>query len=148
MEYLPLILTVVFLIAWARLFSKAGKPGWGIIVPIYNVVLLFQIAGVSMYWMACLIVGGVIFPFAPDSGGVFLLTCWLLSILYVHVSVSVKTAKNFGQGIGVQLLSIFGLVILITAFGNAKFVGVPKGKDSADVRAFLVVLLLAFSIDQ
>jgi hypothetical protein len=26
-------------------FAKAGKPGWGIFIPFYNIILLLDIAG-------------------------------------------------------------------------------------------------------
>lgn len=38
------IIVLVFTGFW-KTFQKAGKPGWGAVVPIYNVVLLLEIAG-------------------------------------------------------------------------------------------------------
>jgi hypothetical protein len=44
---LALSVIVVLLIGMARLFKKADKPGWGCIVPIYNVILELEIIGKS-----------------------------------------------------------------------------------------------------
>ena len=38
------IVGVVIAGLW-KTFAKAGKPGWGAIIPIYNAVLLLEIAG-------------------------------------------------------------------------------------------------------
>ena len=40
------LLVIVLVIAgmW-KTFAKAGKPGWASIVPIYNVIVLLEIAG-------------------------------------------------------------------------------------------------------
>lgn len=32
-------------------YTKAGKPGWGYIIPIYNVILLLEIAGRPIWWI-------------------------------------------------------------------------------------------------
>ena len=46
-----MLAVVVFVIAgmW-RVFTKAGKPGWACLVPIYNVIVLLQIAGRPVWW--------------------------------------------------------------------------------------------------
>jgi len=38
------ILVAVIAGMW-KMFEKAGQPGWGCIVPIYNLLLLLRIAG-------------------------------------------------------------------------------------------------------
>jgi hypothetical protein len=40
-----LVLCIVVLAGVWKTFTKAGKPGWGAIIPIYNVIILLQIAG-------------------------------------------------------------------------------------------------------
>lgn len=39
-----LLMAVPVLITNWQLFAKAGKPGWASIVPVYNVVVMTQIA--------------------------------------------------------------------------------------------------------
>ena len=44
--YIFATVVAVFMIAamW-KVFTKAGKPGWAAIVPIYNIIVLLGIAG-------------------------------------------------------------------------------------------------------
>ena len=46
------IIFVVFMIIvqW-KIYVKAGKPGWGCIVPIYNIILQLEIAGRPLWWI-------------------------------------------------------------------------------------------------
>ena len=37
-------LSVPIIISWWVIFRKAGKPGWAAIIPIYNIVLILEIA--------------------------------------------------------------------------------------------------------
>ena len=38
------IIVVVIAGLW-KVFAKAGKPGWAAIIPIYNLIVLIQVAG-------------------------------------------------------------------------------------------------------
>ncbi|MFO8006777.1 MAG: DUF5684 domain-containing protein [Candidatus Brocadiia bacterium] len=99
---------VVFEIAaiW-RVFSKAGQPGWGALIPIYNVYCLLQIAGRPGWWLLLF--------FIPVVN------------MIVGIIVALDVARNFGQsaafGIGLILLPIIFYPIL--AFGSAQYGGVP-----------------------
>lgn len=37
--------SILMIIAMWRIFTKAGKPGWASLVPIYNMVVMMQIVG-------------------------------------------------------------------------------------------------------
>ena len=45
--------SLISLIAMWKIFTKAGKPGWAVIVPIYNIVVLFEI--IELEWWHVLI---------------------------------------------------------------------------------------------
>ena len=47
---IQLAIALVTLAGVWKTFNKAGKPGWGAIIPIYNVVLLLEIAGRPIWW--------------------------------------------------------------------------------------------------
>ena len=95
---------VVLLIAslWMT-FAKAGKPGWGAIIPIYNIILLLQIAGRPIWW--------IILMFIP------------LVNLVVGIIVSIDVAKNFGKGPGFGIgLALLGFIFYpILGFGSAQY---------------------------
>ena len=38
-------LALFVLVSYWKVFVKAGQPGWGILIPIYNIYLLLKIAG-------------------------------------------------------------------------------------------------------
>ena len=46
-----ILIVLVFTIAGWRLFSKAGKPGWAIIVPFYNLYIYTQIIKRPGWWI-------------------------------------------------------------------------------------------------
>ncbi len=97
-----IVLTIAGL--WAT-FSKAGKPGWACIIPIYNVIVLLEIAGKPLWWLILL--------FVP------------LVNLIIVLLVTLDVAKAFGKGVGFGL----GLVFLpfvfypILGFGDAEYQG-------------------------
>lgn len=103
---ISIIGSLVSLIAMWKIFTKAGKPGWAAIVPIYNVVVLFEIVGLE--WWHVLV--ALFVPFA--------------ALIYIII-VDIKLAKVFGKGTGLILLLIFIPVVgqLMLAFGNASYNG-------------------------
>ena len=44
-------IAVVAIIAMWKIFTKAGKPGWAAIVPIYNYIILLEIIGRPWWWL-------------------------------------------------------------------------------------------------
>jgi hypothetical protein len=104
------VAVLVLLLAsnWA-IFTKAGKPGWASIVPIYNYVIFLEIIGKPWWWLLLMLV--------PVLNIVFLI--WAVNLL----------SKSFGKAegftVGLILLSIVFLPIL--AFGDAEYQG-PAGK--------------------
>jgi hypothetical protein len=95
---------VVFEIAaWWTVFAKAGKPGWAAIVPIYNIIVVLEIAGKPLWWiLLCLI---------P-----------LVNIVVI-VMVYIAFARNFGKGVGFGWgLAFLGLIFMpILAWGDAVY---------------------------
>ena len=53
---LTIILSILTIIANWKLYKKAGKPGCASLVPIYNYVILLQIAGLN-WWYFLISVG-------------------------------------------------------------------------------------------
>ena len=104
--YLAVI--VFYVAAMWKVFTKAGQPGWAAIIPIYNVIVLLQIAGKPVWWvLLCLI------PLVNIVVGVMM---W-------H-GISTNFGKGVGFTIGLIFLSIIFLPIL--AWGDAEYLG-PAG---------------------
>ncbi len=96
------IVVLVIASLWMT-FTKAGKPGWGAIIPIYNVILLLQIAGRPIWWIILLIIPVV--------------------NLVVGIIVSIDVARNFGKGVGFGIgLALLGFIFYpILGFGSAEY---------------------------
>ena len=93
----------VLIIGIWKVFTKAGKPGWAAIVPIYSMMVMAEIAGKPNWWgLLCLI---------PFVGLIF-------AIMIMH-----GVAEKFGKGIGMTILMIFGIGWLILGFGSAQYQG-------------------------
>jgi hypothetical protein len=96
-------LTVIVIAGLWKTFVKAGQPGWGALIPIYNAYLLTQIARRPGWW--------VLLMFIP-----------LVNIV-ISVIISVAIGENFGKGAGFGI----GLFILpfifypILGFGEATY---------------------------
>src|SRR6185295_9685353 len=75
--FVVVVLAVVFASVWA-VFKKAGRSGWGLLIPLYNLVTFFQIAGKPGWWALLAPIPGVNFF-------VFLFAC-------------IGLAERFGRG--------------------------------------------------
>ena len=99
--YLAVI--VVVLAALWTVFTKAGQPGWGAIVPIYNLILVLKIAGKPMWW--------------------FLLCLVPLVNVVIVILIYIALAKNFGKSSGFAIGMIFLPFIFfpMLAWGDARY---------------------------
>lgn len=103
-----LLIGLVVLAGVWKTFEKAGKPGWAAIIPIYNIIVILEIAGKPLWWII-----------------LFLIPC--VNII-VSLLVFIALAKSFGKsevfGIGLWL---FGFICFpILGFGDAKYIGPPR----------------------
>ncbi len=98
-----LIIAVVMIVSLWKVFKKAGQPGWGCLIPIYNWYLMIKIAGKPGWWL--------ILMFIP------------LVNFIIGIIVAIGIAENFGKGggfaVGLILLPIIFYPIL--AFGDARY---------------------------
>jgi len=94
----------VFMIAsmW-KIFTKAGRPGWAAIVPIYGTLQLIWTAGKPWWWLLMMCI-----PFINFVAMV---------VIYYHLS------KAFGKGVGYTLLLLFLPIIgfPMLAWGDATY---------------------------
>lgn len=62
------------------LFEKANKPGWAVLVPIYNLIVFLEIINKPWFWIILMLI-----PFVN-----FIWVIWASNLF----------AKRFGDGIG------------------------------------------------
>ncbi len=100
-----LAFALFMIVSYWKVFEKAGQPGWGVLIPIYNILLLLKIAGKPGWWILLYLIP-------------------LVNIV-ISILVSIEIAKNFGKdaafGIGLAFLGIIFYPIL--AFGSAQYLG-------------------------
>jgi uncharacterized membrane protein YhaH (DUF805 family) len=98
-----LAVAVLIIAGTWKVFSKAGQPGWAVLIPIYNIYVLLKAAGKPGWWLLLM--------FIPVVG------------LVVGIMTIMALAERFGKGGGFAL----GLILLpfifypILGFGNAQY---------------------------
>ncbi len=102
--FFGLVWYVLLVVAFWKVFSKAGYPGWLAIIPIVNVFVLVKIAGFSA-WLGLL----YIIP--------------IVNIIF-YIIVVLRVGKGFGKGavFSIFLLWIFSAIgFLILGFGSSTY---------------------------
>jgi hypothetical protein len=107
--YLGLI--VLIIASMWTIFTKAGKPGWAALVPIYNFIVLLEIVGKPWWWLFL-----VMIPIVN-----------LVVLIMIYHRLSLSFGKGGGFTVGLLLLSFIFLPML--AFGDAEYIG-PGGEAS------------------
>lgn len=111
--YIAVIIVVITGISKA--FEKAGKPGWAAIVPIYNVIVMLEIAKRPLWWILLILIP-------------------IVNIV-ILIIMSIDIAKNFGKdtgfGVGLALLGFIFWPIL--GFGDAQYIGGNSGVNDPNV---------------
>lgn len=102
---IAIAISVVIIVAMWKMFVKAGKPGWGCLVPFYSQYCLFDIA--------------------MGNGWLFLLACIPCVNFVMLILVYLNLAKAFGKGTGFGLGLIFlsPIFMCILGFGSDQYIG-------------------------
>jgi hypothetical protein len=108
---LYLAIIVVMVASMWKVFTKAGKPGWACLVPIYNIIVLLEIAGKPIWW--------IVLFFIPIAN--------FIALILIMLALAKSFGKSGGFAAGLILLGIVFYPIL--AFGDAKYVG-PGGASA------------------
>ena len=99
------VVLLLMIAAMWKVFSKAGQPGWAVLIPIYNIYVLCKVAGRPGWWLLLMLIP--------------------LVNLVIAIILNIDVAKNFGKGVGFGI----GLIILpfifypILGFGSAQYQG-------------------------
>ncbi len=94
---------ILIIAGFWKTFAKAGQPGWAALIPIYNIIVLLQVAGRPIWWIILFLIPVV--------------------SLIVAIIVALDVAKNFGKSVGFAI----GLILLpfifypILGFGSAQY---------------------------
>lgn len=100
------IICIILIASLWKVFTKAGKPGWAALIPVYDLYVLFDVA-----W---------------GNGLLFLLTFIPALNVIVTALTYVKLAKVYGNDspIMIVLAILFTpIFLLITGFGKSNYLG-------------------------
>ncbi|MBV9577109.1 MAG: signal peptidase I [Chloroflexi bacterium] len=102
---IAVVLYIVFVIGTWKVFTKADRPGWWSIIPIWNAIVLLQITGRSGWWVL-----GYLVP---------------LLNLFVHIRWAIEMAHSFGRStwFAVGLVFLEPLFLVILGFSDSRYAG-------------------------
>lgn len=110
-----LIIWLIVIIGQWKVYTKAGKPGWACIIPIYNLIVLLEIVGKPIWWIF-----------------LFLIPC--VNIIFIVWTINL-VSKSFGQGAGFTIGLIFlGFIFWpVLGFGSYQYLG-PSAAEAGGLR--------------
>jgi hypothetical protein len=106
-----LVIGLIVIAGFWKTFDKAGKPPWGVLVPIYNIILIADVAGRSILWAIVWMVLWIV----PLVG-------WLIASIMWFIMMH-DIALRFGKGLlfAIGLFFFLPLFIVILGFGKAEY---------------------------
>lgn len=121
-----LIFYIMQVVAYWKIFTKAGEEGWKSIIPIYNSYVQYRITwDVQYFWVALglAIGGGILNSFDGLVGVIGSLA--LLGAALMNVVALYKLARAYGYGIGftIGLFFLNPIFMLILGFGSSEYMG-------------------------
>jgi len=151
MMIISLVIWVLLIIAYWKMFTKAGEPGWKSIIPIYSSYVLYKITWTTkdfFIWFGSAVLGLV---FASIGGynvssitstgrvvttttsgnetlttimSILALVALLICLIWsIRQCFKMAAAYGKGAGFGFGLLLLPTIFTLILGFGSAEYVG-------------------------
>jgi len=103
---------ILMLVSMWIIFTKAGQPGWAVLVPVYNLIIFMRIIQKPWWWILLWMI--------PYANLIWIIWGWNLLVK--------KFGKSEGFTVGVLLLGFVFIPIL--AFGDARYEGLEEGTES------------------
>ena len=116
-----LALWVFLVIVQWKIFTKAGQPGWAVLIPFYNLYVYTKVIQRPSWWIwiyiGCIITSIIIVGY--------------LALLVFAILDTIRLAKVFGKESGFAVGLIFLPIIFMPmlAFGDAKYVGINTNNN-------------------
>ena len=98
-----LAIMILMLVGLWKVFVKAGQPGWGCLIPIYNILVMLRVAGRPWWWLLLMLIP-------------------IVNIV-ILIMINIDIARNFGKGIGFAIgMILLGFVFIpLLGFGDAEY---------------------------
>lgn len=98
-----LLLAIILIVSFWKVFEKAGQAGWKSLIPIYNYVVFLSIIEKPVWWIILLFVPVVSF----------------IILIIMHVELAKRFGKGLLYGLGLCFLPVIFFPLL--AFGDATY---------------------------
>ena len=100
-----IVISILIILGQWKAFKKANKPGWAAIVPIYNYIVMLEIAELPLWYLALY--------FIPIAN------------IYAQVMTYIEFAKKYGESAGFAIGMMFLPYVFfpLLGFGNYKYTG-------------------------
>ena len=108
------IIAIIYLAANIKLYTKAGKPWWAAIIPIYNIIVLMDIANLKYT--------NLLFLLIP-----------ILGIIIFMIKLNIGIAKRFNKGTGYALGLIFLPIIFLPLLAFSKEEALNKSVENKNM---------------
>ncbi|MBQ9632917.1 MAG: hypothetical protein IJV04_08420 [Lachnospiraceae bacterium] len=125
---------ILKIIAWWKIFEKAGEGGWKALIPFYNYYTQLKISwDASIFWV---IIGlgiatTVLSAVASDEGSMLSVVAGVcsLAVCVLSIMATAKLSSAFGHGIGFTIGLIFlnPIFVLILGLGESRYIGANGG---------------------
>lgn len=108
---ISLSISVLTIVAMWKIFEKAGEEGWKAIIPVYNIYIMFKIAGKKSLF------------------GIYLasiIAMIILPIIIIVISLASDTNTSKGAGILLAIAVILALALVCFIINICMYVGLTK----------------------
>lgn len=122
---------VLCIVAYWRIFTKCGEPGWKSLIPIYSNYVIYDKMWAPLWFWVNLALNTVTLYANPAQveGSMTVLqiigTVCMIGGSVLYIVLNYKTAKAFGKGIGftIGLVLLQPVFLMILGFGSARYQG-------------------------
>lgn len=117
---------IIQVIAYWKVFTKAGEAGWKSLIPFYNFYVQVKICApltIFWIWLGCTLASCVLSFLGSNAFVTILSYAVSLAIFVMTVFANLKLSKAFGHGVGfaVGLILLNPIFLLILGFGSSQY---------------------------
>ncbi len=119
-------IAVIQIVGQWKIFTKANKPGWAALIPIYNKYTLCKITGVNPWWILITCCGWVL-NVIPIIGSL----AYIALMVYFAVLLNVSLSRSFGKedAFALGLIFLQPVFNMILGFGKCDYLGEKPMND-------------------
>lgn len=117
-----IVLLILLVVAYWKMFTKAGIAGWKSLIPLYNVYIAFKIAWKDQtafwVWLAANVVYSLFRDHEDGVSDVITIAAGILALVW-WMRFCIRQAKSYGKGAGTGIAAFFLPNIMTLYYGFA-----------------------------